>query len=73
VSAQTWPTSDDARRFGFEWGPMRVVRAVHIEGRGRVIVVATDHAEMEVFVSEKGRKIRAYEKCLCGCEGGRHL
>ena len=59
TSNRVWPTSDDAHRFGFEWGPMRVVRCAHIEGRGRVIVIATDHAELEVFVSEKGHKIKA--------------
>ena len=64
----SFPSHEDAQRFGFEWGPMRVVRCTHLEGRGRTLLIATDHALLEVFVSEKGRKIRTYEHCLCGCE-----
>jgi hypothetical protein len=55
-----YPTADDARRYGFEWGPMRVTRMAHIEGRGYCIEIATEHARLQVLVSEKGRKITTY-------------
>lgn len=34
---------------------------LHVPGRGYSISVHTEHAEMQVYVSEKGRVIRAYE------------
>jgi hypothetical protein len=46
--------------YGFDWGPMKVERLAHIEGRGYVLSVKTDHAEMQVYVSEKGRVVRPY-------------
>ena len=46
--------------FGFDWGPMKVERAAHIEGRGYVLMVKTEHARLEVFVTEAGRKIKTY-------------
>ena len=47
-------------QYGFEWGPMKVERLAHIEGRGYVVTVKTDHNELQVYVSEKGRKVEAY-------------
>lgn len=48
-------------QYGFNWGPMKVERLAHIEGRGYVVQVSTDHMQVEVYVSEKGQKIKAYE------------
>jgi hypothetical protein len=53
-------TEDDAWRYGFRWGPMKVTRLAHIDGRGYVIEVATDHKAMQILVSEKGYKIKPY-------------
>jgi hypothetical protein len=46
-------------RWGFEWGPMQVSRVCHIEQRGYVIDIRTPHASLEIYVTEKGRKIEA--------------
>lgn len=46
--------------YGFDWGPMQVNRTAHIEGRGYVVTVKTAHAEIQVYVTEKGRKVEAY-------------
>ena len=46
--------------FGFDWGPMSVTRMAHIEERGYVVGVRTDHDSIQVFVSQKGRKIRIW-------------
>lgn len=43
--------------YGFAWGPMRVERAASIEGRGRILLITTLHAEVQVYVSEHGRRI----------------
>lgn len=48
-------------KFGFEWGPMKVERLAHIEGRGYVVAVTTEHMTVQVYVSEKGRNVVAYE------------
>jgi hypothetical protein len=47
--------------FGFEWGPMKVERLTHIEGRGYVVSVKTEHMEVQVYVSEQGRNVIACE------------
>ena len=47
--------------YGFRWGPMLVERACHIEGRGYSIQIQTEHKVMQIYVSEAGRVIRAYE------------
>ena len=47
--------------FGFRWGPMLVERWTHIEGRGYVLVIQTEHALLQVYVSEAGRVIRPME------------
>jgi hypothetical protein len=48
-------------RFGFDWGPMKVERLAHIPGRGYVVQIGTEHVSVQVYVSEKGRKVTAYE------------
>jgi hypothetical protein len=51
-------------QYGFAWGPMRVERMAHIEGRGYVVSVhgpkGYNGPQVQVFVSEKGRTIRAF-------------
>ena len=39
---------------------MTVERLAHIEGRGYALQIATDHAVMQVYVTEKGMKIEPY-------------
>jgi hypothetical protein len=53
-------TEDDIWKYGFRWGPMIVTRIAHIDGRGYVIEVATDHKAMQILVTEKGYKIVPY-------------
>lgn len=45
--------------YGFRWGPLVVTRLAHIQRRGYVLEIATKHETMQVYVSEKGQKIRA--------------
>lgn len=45
--------------YGFDWGPMSVTRLAHIEGRGYVLEVTTDHARLQIHVTEKGRRVTA--------------
>lgn len=52
--------SDRPGAYGFLWGPMEVERSCHVEGRGYALTIRTDHQEMQVYVSEKGRVIEAY-------------
>lgn len=52
-------TGSEAWRYGFPWGPMIVTRATHVPGRGYVLEIKTEHQSMQVYVSEKGRKIEA--------------
>lgn len=47
--------------YGFEWGPMTVTRICHIEGRGYVLEVKTDHRSVQIYVSEKGRVLKPEE------------
>ena len=50
----------EAWRYGFPWGPLTVTRLAHVEGRGYSLEIRTEHQSMQVYVSEKGRKIQAY-------------
>lgn len=59
-----------ASRFGFKWGPMVVSRAARIEGRGFCVEVATEHARMQILVSERGRRITSYPIRNAGERGG---
>jgi hypothetical protein len=48
-------------RYGFQWGPVTVERVAHIEGRGYCVSVkGSGGQEVEVLVSEKGRRVTAY-------------
>lgn len=51
-------TTDEAWRYGFRWGPMVVERLVHIEGRGYVLRIKTEYQDLQIYVTEKGRKIK---------------
>ena len=53
------PTAGAVTRYGFQWGPMIVTRLAHIDGRGYSLAIETPHQAMQVYVSEKGRKIAA--------------
>lgn len=46
--------------YGFNWGPMKVERLIHVEGRGYVLEIRTEHATVQIHVTEKGRKIKPY-------------
>jgi hypothetical protein len=46
--------------YGFDWGPMSVERLAHVDGKGYALEVKTRHARLQIYVSEKGRKIEAY-------------
>jgi len=46
--------------YGFDWGPMKVTRLAHVEGRGYALEVTTDYARVQLYVTEKGRKIEAF-------------
>ena len=46
--------------YGFTWGPMEVYRTAWVPGKGRSLTIRTDHASIQVAVSEKGRKIRVF-------------
>lgn len=50
--------TDEPNPYGFNWGPMRVERLAHIEGRGYVLRIHTDHRSLQVQVSEQGRVIK---------------
>ena len=46
--------------FGFTWGPAEITRLTYIPGRGRVLSIRTAHAEAQVLISEKGRRLRIW-------------
>lgn len=50
--------------------PFRVVLNLHVPGKGYSLSVVTDHAEMQVYVSEKGRVIKAYEPRVLNAREG---
>lgn len=41
--------------------PFWVEMNLHIPGKGYSLSVHTEHVEMQVYVSEKGRVVRSYE------------
>jgi hypothetical protein len=48
--------------YGFKWGPLKVERLAHVPDSGYALSIETDYGMvMQVYVSEKGRVIRAYE------------
>lgn len=55
--------------YGFAWGPMAVDRSIHVEGKGRVVSIAPTNettatwkhwTELQVFMSEGGRRLRVH-------------
>jgi hypothetical protein len=53
-------TEDDIWKYGFRWGPMTVERLAHIDKRGYVLQIKTDHQSLQIHVTEKGYKIKTY-------------
>jgi hypothetical protein len=51
----------EVTQFGFRWGPMHVERLAHIPGRGYSIGIRTEDKDLQIYVSEKGKKIEAME------------
>ena len=49
-----------SKPYGFDWGPLSVERLVHVEGRGRVLEVKTEHRTLQVYCSEAGRSLRVF-------------
>lgn len=45
--------------WGFQWGPMRVVRYATFR-HNRILGVETDHRRLEVSVSTGGRSVRVW-------------
>ena len=52
--------SDLLTRHGFTFGPAEVTRICHLDGRGYVLEVKTEHAQLQILISEKGRRITTY-------------
>ena len=50
----------EVTRFGFTWGPMKVTRFATLP-KHRALGVETDHAEVQVYVSNGGRSIRVFK------------
>lgn len=48
-------------RYGFTWGPMRVLRATSHERFGYVLIVGAGDQEVTIRCSPKGRKL----ECTC--------
>lgn len=53
---------DEIDAYGFSWGPMTTTRLTAIPGSGRVMEVETDHARIQIYVTEAGRKITVTQK-----------
>ena len=47
-------------RYGFTWGPATIERCAWIPGRGRVLEIRTEHARLQVHITEAGRRITAH-------------
>ena len=52
---------DEITAFGFTYGPATVTRLSVVPGRGRTLEISTDHARLQVYISEAGHKIETYE------------
>ncbi len=49
--------------FGFEWGPVLVERVAAIErphGCTRILRVASDRVQLEIYISPAGHKLRVF-------------
>lgn len=56
-----YPVEDEDGKYGFTWGPVSVVRLGHVDGRGYFLSVQTSHDGVQLFISEKGKRIRIVE------------
>ena len=54
--------ADQINEYGFTFGPATVERMWRVEGHGRCLRVKTPHAEIEVYITEAGRRIRVFDK-----------
>lgn len=52
---------DYVTQYGFNWGPMEVLRAF-ADGRYRTILIRTHYDEVQISVSPTGRSIRVSQK-----------
>lgn len=52
--------SDELTDYGFIWGPMEVTRICVVDRKGYILRVKTDSKDLEIYVSEKGRSVRAW-------------
>jgi len=53
-------------QYGFNWGPLKVLRAARFEGRAkhpgaRVVTVETRFESVNVYVSDGGRSVRVFK------------
>lgn len=53
------PVSDESGAYGFDWGPLRVVRLGHVPGRGYWLHVSTPHRSLEIRASDAGLRLVA--------------
>lgn len=64
LTTSNTPSELRSTQYGFDWGPLSVERVAHIEGRGYVVSVRGPKGysgpEVQVYVSEAGRVVRAY-------------
>lgn len=59
----TTDEDEDVDRYGFRWGPMTIIRASEIPGRGYCLSVATDAGQrIDVYCSPTGRSLRVFRR-----------
>lgn len=61
-------TPDEAERFGFQWGPMQVIRLAHVKGSGYWLRVLTPGGVVNIRASEKGQRIEAHTRAWSSAE-----
>ena len=47
---------DEITKYGFKFGPLEVIRACH-DDKFYTLIIKTDHKEIQVSASAKGRKL----------------
>jgi hypothetical protein len=47
---------DEITKYGFKFGPLEVIRACH-DSKFYTLIIKTDHKEIQVSASAKGRKL----------------
>jgi len=52
--------SNQLTAFGFDWGPMKVMRA-YADNRYHTLLIHTDHLQLELSISPTGRKARFFQ------------